>query len=131
MKLTYGILFLLLSISLEILATTSLKQSVLQPYPWRTISAFSYSSCFIIFYFAIKIIPVGIAYCVWSALGSVSICLIDHFIFESFQFTSVKVLSLLLLCIGSVGLIFEDIIIDDDDDDEKSQLLVIKNFEQI
>lgn len=123
MKLVYGVCSLFLSISLEILATTSLKQSVIQPYPWKIVSAFSYSLCFIIFYFAIKAIPVGIAYCIWSALGSISICLLDHFIFDSFQFTSVKVLSLCLLCFGSVGLIFEDVIADREENIEEVRLL--------
>ena len=72
---TYGAL--VIAIALEVVATTFLKQSQQFTRLWPTIGmAVCYAASFYFLSVALKTLPVGIAYAIWSGLGVVLIALI-------------------------------------------------------
>lgn len=75
--------FLLLAILLEILGTSLLKMSEqftkLVP---TIISITSYIAAFYLLSLSLKVLPVGVAYAIWSGVGIVFISLIGYFIFK-------------------------------------------------
>jgi small multidrug resistance pump len=71
---TYGAL--VIAIALEVIATTFLKQSQQFTRLWPTIAmAMFYAASFYFLSVALKTLPVGIAYAIWSGLGIVLIAL--------------------------------------------------------
>jgi small multidrug resistance pump len=71
---TYGAL--VVAIALEVIATTFLKQSQQFTRLWPTIGmAVFYAASFYFLSVALKTLPVGIAYAIWSGLGVVLIAL--------------------------------------------------------
>lgn len=99
-----GFVFLFLSIMLEIAGTTFLKLSngftVLIP---SFLTIISYVLCFYIFSHALKTIEISVAYAIWSAFGIMVISLIGMVFFHE-SINTVKVLSILLIIIGTIGL---------------------------
>lgn len=72
---TYGAL--VIAIALEVIATSLLKQSEQFTRLWPTIGmALFYGASFYFLSFALKVLPVGIAYAIWSGLGIVLIALV-------------------------------------------------------
>jgi len=74
---------LLGAIACEVLGTTLLQQSQQFTRPWPTLGmALGYGAAFYLLSIALKQIPVGIAYAIWSGLGVVAISLIGLVLFR-------------------------------------------------
>ncbi|MGB3275026.1 MAG: multidrug efflux SMR transporter [Castellaniella sp.] len=75
-------IYLSIAIVAEVIATSALKVSdgFSRPLP-STITVIGYGLAFYLLALALKTIPVGIAYAVWSGAGIVAIALIGYFIF--------------------------------------------------
>jgi small multidrug resistance pump len=72
-----GWTFLGIAIFFEILATTALKMSDgLARWHWAALSIGLYAICFLALAPALKTIPVGIAYAIWSGVGVALIALV-------------------------------------------------------
>lgn len=75
--------YLIIAIVAEVIATSALKTSDgftrLVP---STITAVGYILAFYLLALALKTIPVGIAYAVWSGVGIVAIAIIGFFVFD-------------------------------------------------
>jgi small multidrug resistance pump len=92
-------LFLLLAILSEILATSSLKasQGFTRPF-WVTLVVAGYGSAFYCLSLALRQIPVGVAYAIWSGAGIVLISLIGYFFFhEKLDLSALAGMLLILL----------------------------------
>lgn len=97
-------LFLALSICLEVTGTTLLKYSNgFQNILCGMLSIASYSICFWILAFAFKSIPVGVAYAIWSGVGTVLIVLIGIVLFNE-SIDIYKALFMTMIVVGAVGL---------------------------
>ena len=97
-------LFLAGAIVLEVAGTTSMKLSdgFTKLMPSVLLFVF-YAASFVALTFALKKIEVSIAYAVWSGIGTALIATIGILYFRE-TFTSLKVISILLIIIGVVGL---------------------------
>lgn len=74
---------LLGAIACEVLGTTLLQQSQQFTRPWPTLGmALGYGAAFYLLSIALKQMPVGIAYAIWSGLGVVAISLIGLVLFR-------------------------------------------------
>lgn len=75
--------YLVLAIIAEVVATTALKASDgftrLQP---SVITAVGYAIAFYLLALALKTIPVGIAYAIWSGVGIVAIAILGYMVFD-------------------------------------------------
>lgn len=78
---TYGALFI--AISLEVVGTTFLQQSqqFTRPVPTGLMAA-SYLGAFYFLSVSLRVLPVGVAYAIWSGLGIVLISAVGFFIFK-------------------------------------------------
>lgn len=92
------------AIALEIVATTLLKMSDgFEKTHWGIASIVCYSACFWLLAPALKTIPVGVAYAIWSGVGIVAIALIGLTFFG--QKLSLPQLGFMaMLLVGAVGL---------------------------
>ncbi len=97
-------LFLAGAIVLEVAGTTSMKLSkgFTKLMPSVLLFVF-YAASFVAITFALKKIEVSTAYAVWSGIGTALIATIGILYFRE-TFTSLKVISILLIIIGVVGL---------------------------
>lgn len=78
---TYGAL--LAAIILETIGTTFLQKSQQFTYPLPTVlMAISYLSSFYFLSIALRAIPIGVAYAIWSGLGIVLISAVGLFVFK-------------------------------------------------
>jgi small multidrug resistance pump len=92
------------AIVLEICGTTALKAS-------DGLSRLGFSALVVVFYLgsfaclalALKRLEVGIAYAIWSGLGTAAIALIGVLVFDE-QVSALKLVSLALVIAGVVGL---------------------------
>lgn len=76
-------LALLGAIGFEVMGTTLLQQSQQFTKPWPTAGlAICYGIAFYLLTLALKQMPVGLAYAIWSGLGVVLISLIGLFLFK-------------------------------------------------
>lgn len=99
-----GWLYLGIAIVLEIVATTMLKLSDgLARWQWAAASIGCYAICFLALAPALKTIPVGVAYAIWSGIGIVAISIIGVIFFGQ-RLTLVQVGFMALLIIGAIGL---------------------------
>ena len=97
-------IFLGISILLEVVGTVCLKLSHGFTRPWPSLGmAIAYAVSIGVFNFAVKTIPVGLAYAVWAGIGTASIALIG-FVFFQETVTAIKLVSLTLIIAGCVGL---------------------------
>ncbi len=102
-------LLLLLAIILEVCGTTSMKLS--HGFSRLTPSLFIfgfYGASLVVLNIALKQIPVGVAYAIWSALGIVTISFIGVLYFKE-PLPPVKVTSIALIIMGVAGLNLSDI----------------------
>jgi small multidrug resistance pump len=76
-------IYLAIAISAEIVATTALKASdgFSRLYP-SVITVVGYSVAFYCLALTLRVIPVGIAYAIWSGVGIVAISLIGYFMYK-------------------------------------------------
>ena len=97
-------IYLLLAIIFEVCGTTSMKlsQGFTRPLPSVFIFVF-YGLCFTLMTLALKVLPVGMAYAIWSALGTALISLIGVFWFGE-GMSTLKAVSLMLVILGVAGL---------------------------
>lgn len=76
-------LFLLLAVGAEVIGTSALKASDSFTKLWPSLTvAVAFACAFYFLTLALKTIPVGIAYAVWSGLGIVFISIIGRIIFD-------------------------------------------------
>ncbi|NYT64129.1 multidrug efflux SMR transporter [Alcaligenaceae bacterium] len=76
-------IYLAVAIAAEIVATTALKASdgFTRLYP-SLLTVVGYSLSFYCLAIALRVIPVGVAYAVWSGVGIVAISLIGYLLFK-------------------------------------------------
>ncbi len=99
-----GWTFLGLAILLEILATSLLKLSNgFENMAWGIASIACYSACFWMLSPALKVLPVGTVYAIWSGIGIVAIALIGALFFKE-KLALLQYGFILLILIGAVGL---------------------------
>ena len=99
-----GWVYLGIAIVLEIVATTMLKLSDgLARWEWAAASIGFYAICFLALAPALKTIPVGIAYAIWSGVGIVAISIIGVLFFGQ-RLNLAQVGFMALLIIGAIGL---------------------------
>lgn len=96
--------YLILAIVSEVCGTTSMKLSegFTRPLPSVFIFVF-YALSFTFVTLALKVLPVGATYAIWSAIGTALITLIGVFWFGE-GMNTLKALSLLLIILGVAGL---------------------------
>jgi small multidrug resistance pump len=75
-------IYLFIAIVAEVIATSALKASegFSRPIP-SAVTVVGYALAFYLLALALKTIPVGIAYAVWSGVGIVAIAVIGYFVF--------------------------------------------------
>lgn len=99
-----GIVYLILAIIFEVCGTTMLK---LTNGFTNLIPSVIFVICYAISFFllsqTLKTIDIAIAYAIWSAVGMTLIALIGIFCFQE-HMNTIKLISLLLIIIGVVGL---------------------------
>lgn len=97
-------LYLILAIIFETVGTTTLKLSngfsVLLPSLGTVVS---YILSFLFLSFALKTIDISVAYAIWGAFGILLICTIGIIFFHE-QLNIIKVLSILFIILGTIGL---------------------------
>lgn len=95
-------LFLALAILCESVATSFLKASEGFTKPLQTIIfVVAMSASFYLLTHAIKVIPIGIAYAIWSAVGIVLISLIGYFVYKQ-TLDLPAILGIALIIIGVI-----------------------------
>lgn len=73
---------LLLAIGLEVVGTSFLQRSMQFTRLWPTLGmALCYLASFYLLSLSLRVLPLGIAYAVWSAVGIVLVALIGFFVF--------------------------------------------------
>lgn len=97
-------LYLIIAITMEVAGTTSMKLSegFSKLLPSFSIFIF-YGISFTFLTLALKVLPVGMTYAIWSAAGTALITLVGIIWFGE-SFNMIKVISLLLIIIGVAGL---------------------------
>lgn len=78
-----NVIFLLIAIFLETIATTSLKASegFTKPIP-TTITLIGYAGAFYLLSLTLRTIPIGIAYALWSGIGIVLVTIAAYFLYK-------------------------------------------------
>jgi small multidrug resistance pump len=95
-------LALALAIAAEVVATSALKAT--DTFTKLIPSAIAVVGYAVAFYFlsvAVKAIPVGVAYGIWSGLGIVLVSLIAFFLYEQ-RLTSFQLIGLLFIVVGVI-----------------------------
>ena len=92
------------AIAFEVIGTTLLKQSAgFGRVGIGGASLVAYWICFVFLAIALKSIPVGVAYAVWSGVGTALIVLIGVVAFDE-RLSALQILFILLIVVGAVGL---------------------------
>ncbi|CAI3947756.1 MULTISPECIES: DMT family transporter [Commensalibacter] len=95
-------IYLIIAIIIEIGATSSLKASDgFTNWLYTTISLIGYGVSFYCLSMALREIPVGIAYAVWSGIGTVGICLLAWLIFKQ-NLSLISIVGIALIVVGVV-----------------------------
>jgi multidrug transporter EmrE-like cation transporter len=99
-----GWAYLGIAIVLEVIATTMLKLSDgLARWQWAAASILFYAICFLALAPALKTIPVGVAYAIWSGVGIIAISVLGVWLFGQ-KLTMVQVAFMAMIIVGAVGL---------------------------
>lgn len=97
-------LYLILAIVAEVSGTTSMKFSAGFTKPLPSVLIFVFYALSLTFLtLALRVMPVGMAYAIWSALGTALITIIGVFWFGE-GMNTLKAASLLLIILGVAGL---------------------------
>jgi small multidrug resistance pump len=97
-------IFLYVAIALEVAGTIALKFSAgMSVFIPSALSAVLYMASLSSLSFALKQIPVSVAYAIWAGLGSSAVAVIGIFYFKE-PASTLKVISMLMVVIGLVGL---------------------------
>lgn len=94
---------LALTIVLEVIATTCMKFAAQGSAWWYAGVALGYALCFTLFPFALRKIPLSIAYATWSGVGTAATVMIGALAFGE-PLTPLKGLWILMVIVGIVGL---------------------------
>lgn len=93
-----------LAILLEIAGTTLLKLSDGFEKPlYGVLSILAFSACFWVYAPALKVIPVGAAYAIWSGVGILAVAIIGALFFKQ-QLAPMQYGFIALILIGAIGL---------------------------
>ncbi len=97
-------IYLTLAILSEVFGTTSMKYSegFTKVIP-SILVIFFYVTSLIFFNFALKKIDVGVAYAIWSGVGTALLVGVGHFLFDE-PLNWIKVCSIVLIVLGVIGL---------------------------
>lgn len=99
-----GWAYLSIAIVLEVVATTMLKLSDgLARWQWAAASIACYAICFLALAPALKTIPVGVAYAIWSGVGIIAISVLGVWLFGQ-KLSTVQIAFMAMIVIGAVGL---------------------------
>jgi len=93
---------LAVTIALEVFATTSMKLAERSAL-WYIGVFGGYTACFSIFPLVLRSIPLGVAYAIWSGVGTAFTSLVGALLFKEVM-TTRKLLSIALIIGGVVGL---------------------------
>lgn len=97
-------LSLVVAIIFEIGATLMLKQSDgFQQTDWAIGSIICYIICFWFFAPALKALPVGVAYAIWSGVGIAAVAMFSWFVFDQ-HLSGIQVFFIALILAGAIGL---------------------------
>ena len=95
---------LAIAIVFEIAATMMLKQSDgFQNADWAIGSIICYIICFWFFAPALKALPVGVAYAIWSGMGIAAIAVISWFVFD-LHLSGWQMFFIVAILISAIGL---------------------------
>ena len=94
---------LLITIMAEMIGTSSLKMSdgFTRLIPWGLVSIISYVVAYYCFSIALKAIPIGIAYGVWSGVGTAVITIVGFVWFHQ-MLDELAIFGLVLIVVGLV-----------------------------
>lgn len=96
--------FLAFAIALEVAGTFLLKLSNgFEDWKWGMLSIACYSACFWVLAPAMKVLPVGVVYAIWSGVGIVAASLIGLYAFDE-RLGALQFFFIALILIGAVGL---------------------------
>lgn len=96
--------YLAIAIALEVTGTFLLKLSDgFEKAQWGVLSIACYSACFWALAPAMKVLPVGIVYAIWSGVGIVAASLIGLFAFDE-RLGAIQFVFIAMILIGAVGL---------------------------
>jgi multidrug transporter EmrE-like cation transporter len=99
-----GWTYLGVAIIFEILATTALKVSDgLAKWHWAALSILLYAVCFLALAPALKTIPVGIAYAIWSGVGIIAMAMLGVLFFDQ-KLSLMQLACIALVLVGAIGL---------------------------
>lgn len=97
-------IYLAVAIAFEIIGTSLLKASDGFERIWFGVGSIAcYALCFIALSYAFKVIPVGIAYAIWSGVGIAAIALIGWVVFKQ-NMSGVQIGFTLMILVGVIGL---------------------------
>ncbi|KWV92670.1 multidrug efflux SMR transporter [Erythrobacter sp. YT30] len=97
-------IYLAIAIILEVTGTIFLKLSDgFEKWHWGIASIASYSACFWALAPAMKVLPVGVVYAIWSGVGIVAISLIGIFAFDD-RLSALQYVFIAMILTGAVGL---------------------------
>ena len=97
-------LYLTAAIALEVAGTVLLKLSDGFEKPlWGGLSIACYSACFWVLAPAMKALPVGVVYAIWSGVGIAAASLIGLFAFEE-RLGALQFVFIAMILVGAVGL---------------------------
>ena len=95
---------LVIAIVFEIAATLMLKQSDgFQQTDWAVGSIICYIICFWFFAPALKALPVGVAYAIWSGVGIAAVAVFSWFVFDQ-HLSGIQIFFIALILAGAIGL---------------------------
>lgn len=96
--------FLGIAITLEVAGTFLLKLSNgFEKWQWGMLSIGCYSACFWVLAPAMKVLPVGVVYAIWSGVGIVAASVIGVFAFDE-RLSALQFGFIAMILIGAVGL---------------------------
>lgn len=99
--------YLLCAICFEIVGTMSLKQIALSGgYIWGAIITICYVLSFVFLTFAIKKIDIGIAYAIWSGVGTAAIALLGWIVFKE-SMNLFKIMAIFFIILGVIMLKYQ------------------------
>jgi small multidrug resistance pump len=97
-------LMLYTAIAFEVVGTTSLKLSEgMTRLGWFALCLALYATSFALLAISLKTIPVGVAYAIWSGLGTVLIALIGILWFQEAA-SPLRLLFIAMILVGAIGL---------------------------
>lgn len=104
-------LALVLAIVFEVIGTTFLKQTEQFTRLWPTLASMaSYAVAFYLLSIALKTLPVGIAYAIWSGLGIVLVSIIGWLVFrQSLDLPAMIGLGLIIAGIAIINLFSQSV----------------------